>query len=125
MANYLNLDTESQATLNGDDSDTTLRINNSSTGRALDLTGAAAAALRTGSSGAANATVGSSLEFVGTSIASGAIFAVLNKSSFVSTTTINVTLADQVGGAIRVVKPDGTFGWIPVYTDAQVTAVAV
>lgn len=125
MANLINFDTESGANYIGDDSEPSITIQNSSTGRALDLKGAAAAALRAKSTGAANSTVTSAIEFVGTSVASGSLIALLNKSAFVSTATIDIELADQVAGAIRVVMPNGTFGWIPVLNDAQVTAVAL
>lgn len=127
MANTLNLDADTGANMIGDDSQPTLAISNSSTGRALDLQGTAAAALRLSvKTGAANATVKAPLEITGTSIASGALFAVLNNSAFVSTTTIMAITAVAANcGVIRVLKPNGTFGWIPVYPDAAVTAVAV
>lgn len=127
MANVVNLDAETGANFIGDDSDTALRISNSSTGRALDATGAAAAAVRVAvTTGAANATAKAPLEIVGTSIASGAVIGLINLSSFVSTTTIKATVAVAANcGALRVVKPDGTFGWIPVYPDAAVTGVAL
>lgn len=127
MSNIVNLDAETGANFIGDDSSTALTISNSSTGRALDTTGAAAAGVRLAvTTGAANATAKAPLEIVGTSIASGAVIGLINLSSFVSTTTIKATTAVAANcGAIRVVKPDGTFGWIPVYPDAAVTGVAV
>lgn len=127
MSNLLNLDAETGANMIGDDSQPTLSVSNSSTGRALDATGKSAAGLRVSvTSGAANATVIVPLELVGTSIASGAVMGFINKSAFVSTTTIKaITAVAANTGAIRVVKPDGTFGWIPVYPDAAVTGVAL
>lgn len=127
MTNVVNLDAETGANFIGDDSTTSLTIENSSTGRALDATGAAAAGVRLAvTTGAANATAKSPLEVVGSSIASGAVMGLINLSSFVSTTTIKATTAVAANcGVIRVVKPDGTFGWIPVYPDAAVTAIAV
>lgn len=126
MANVLNYDAETGANVIGDDSSPTLEIKNSSTGRALDLEGAAAAGLRVSTTGAANATARSPLELVGTSVASGAVLSLLNVSSFVSTSTIKAITAVAANcGVIRVVKPDGTFGWIPVYPDAAVTGIAV
>lgn len=125
MANIVNLDAESGGGMIGDDSSPTLAISNSSTGRALDAVSTSAAAVRTTAVGAANATARSSLELAGTSVASGAVIALLNLSSFVSTETIDITLVDMTAGALRVVLPNGTFGWIPVLNDDQVTAVAV
>lgn len=143
MANLINIDAEAGANMIGDDSQPTLELSNSGGGLGLDVKGLSVASTAsidvakiptltstsltadvTRSVSAAAATI-TAFRFTGSSIASGAIFALLNNSAFVSTTTIDVTVADQVGGAIRVVKPNGTFGWIPVYTDEQVTAVAV
>ena len=127
MANLLNFDAESGANAIGDDSTPTLTLENSSTGRALDVKGTSAAGIRASvSASAANATVIVPVDIVGTSIASGALFALINKSSFVSTSTIMANTAVAANcGAIRIVKPDGTFGWIPVYPDAAVTAIVV
>jgi hypothetical protein len=61
----------------------------------------------------------------GASVASGAVMA-LTGNAFVSCSTINFTTAAVAGlGAIRVVRTDGTFGWIPLMPDAAVTAAAV
>lgn len=129
MANILNIDAETGTNIIGDDSQPALTIENNSTGRALDLKGAAASALRVSvSTGAANATAKSPLELVGTSIASGAVLSLvgLRAWAFCSTSTIKAITAVAANcGVIRVCKPDGTFGWIPVYPDAAVTGIAV
>ena len=127
MANIVNLDSETGANMIGDDSQPTLTIGNSSTGRGLDLSAVGAAALRINKViGAANATGTAGIELVGASAASGAVLALLNKSSYVSTTTIKFNTAVAANtGAIRIVLPDGTFGYIPVMDPGDVTGVAV
>ena len=66
------------------------------------------------------------LNVVGASRPSGAILA-LKGDAFVS--AVSLIFAAGAGwagmGAIRIVKTDGTFGWVPVLPDAQVTAAAV
>ncbi len=132
MSKLMNIDSESDAGIVGDNTSPTLTLENISTGPGLKadgLVGVSGASIdrltiSNKFSQVAAATV-VALNITGNSIASGAVIALLNKSSFVSTTTIDVTLADQSSGVIRVVLPNGTFGNIPVYTDAQVTAVAV
>lgn len=141
MANIINLDAESGANMIGDDSGPTLAFANSSTGPGLQVgTGGlvvtSTATLATANIAAGKITVGSTplaanatipyFKLTGASAASGAVLALLNRTSFCSTTTIMANTAVAANcGAIRVVKPDGTFGWIPVYPDAAVTAVAV
>lgn len=127
MANIRNLDAETGANFIGDDTVTSLTIENSSTGRALDLKAAGAAALRINTKiGAANATTTAGIELVGASVASGAVLALINRTAYASVTTIKFITGGVAGtAAIRVVAPDGTFGWIPVLPDAAVTAVAV
>lgn len=132
MAKLINIDAESGANIIGVNTDPTLTLSNTSSGpgaKADGLVGVSGASIdrltiTNAFAGAAKATI-VALNLTGNSIASGAILALLNNSAFVSTSTIDVTVADQVGGAIRVVKPDGNFGWIPVYNDDQVTAIAV
>lgn len=144
MANIVNIDAEVGANMIGDDSQPTLAISNSGGGLGLDVKGLSVASTAsidvakiatltstsltadtTRAVTAANATV-ASFRLTGSSIASGAVFGLINNSAFVSTTTIKATTAVAANcGAIRVVKPDGTFGWVPVYPDAAVTGVAV
>jgi hypothetical protein len=132
MSKFLNIDSEKDAGIVGADATPTLTLHNISTGpgakvdKLVGVSGASIDRLTISNkfAGVAAATV-VALNLTGNSIASGAILSFINNSAFVSTTTIDVTLADQTSGAIRIVKPDGTFGWIPVYTDAQVTAVVV
>ena len=132
MSKLLNIDSESGASIVGANTDPALTLHNTSSGpgaKADGLVGVSGASIdrltiSNKFAGVAAATI-VALNITGNSIASGAVMAFLNKSSYVSTTTIDVTVADQSSGVIRVVKPDGNFGWIPVYTDAQVTAVAV
>ncbi len=116
MANIVNIYAETDASVVGDDSQPALTLTNTSTGNALKLTRAAAAG---------NATV-ALLELAPASTASVAVFALKN-SSFVS--AVSLIFAAGSGwagmGAIRVVRTDGTFGWIPVLPDAQVTAAAI
>lgn len=73
---------------------------------------------------AANATVGTQLAFSAPSRASGAF--IKFNAGLVSAVSILATTGGVAGTyAIRVVKPDGTFGWIPVYPDGAVTAAAI
>lgn len=127
MANIRNFDAETGANFIGDDSQPSITIENSSTGRALDLKAAGAAALRINTViSAANATGTAGIELVGASVASGAVLALINRTSYASCTTILFnTTASGTCGAIRVVKPNGQFGWIPVLPDAAVTGVAI
>lgn len=128
MGNILNLDAETGANIIGDDAQPTLEISNSSTGVALNLKATGAAALKINTSIlAANATIlNGGLELVGASVASGAMIKLINRTSYISVSTIMFTTAVAANvGAIRVVRPDGTFGWIPVMPDAAVTAIAV
>lgn len=132
MANLLNYDAESGAGAIGDDSTPTLSLSNTSTGPGLEVDGLVVSSNATitnmtlsGGTAAANATV-TGLKLVGNSIASGASFSLINDSSFVSVSTITFTTAVAGNvGAVRIVKPDGTFGWIPVMPDGAVTAIAV
>lgn len=113
MANKINIDAETGANMIGDDSSPTLSFENT-VGPALEVKGATSA----------NATL-SGLRLT-QSIASGAVINLAGKS-FVS--AVSIIFAAGSGwagmGAIRVVRTDGTFGWIPVLPAAQVTAAAV
>lgn len=134
MANLLNFDSETSANMIGDDSTPTLEFSNTSTGPGLQTdrfvakSGATIvnAQISTAAGAAtANSTI-AGFELTGNSVASGAVLKLANKSAFVSTATIKVIAAAAADtGAIRVLKPDGTFGYIPVYPDSAVTAVAV
>lgn len=132
MSNLVDLWSESQASLIGDDAQPALTITNSSTGAGLQTnrlvatSAATVAQLNTdGTILAANATI-AKVNLAGASRASGAVFA-LKADAFVSAVSlIFAASANWAGmGAIRVVKTDGTFGWIPVLPDGQVTAAAV
>lgn len=74
---------------------------------------------------AGNATL-ALLELAPASTASVAVFALKN-TSFVSAVSIVFAASGNWAGmgAIRVVRTDGTFGWIPVLPDGVVTAAAV
>ena len=132
MANIRNIDAETGANYIGDDAKPTLTFANSSTGPGLQTdrfvaTGGATIAQVNLNVGipAANATI-VGLNFSTPSRASGAVMA-LKGQSFVS--AVSIIFAAGAGwagaGGIRVVKSDGTFGWIPVLPAAQFTAAAV
>ena len=131
MPNLVNLWAEAGANLVGNDAEPTLSLRNTSTGPGLLSEGLAVSstasidAVRVGGPIlAANATI-TNFHLFGASRASGAIFA-LKGDAFVSVTSILATTGGVAGtGAIRVVLTDGTFGWIPVYPSAAVTAAAV
>lgn len=115
MSNLVDLWSETQASLIGDDAQPALTLRNVSTGAALSLVQAAKAG---------NATVGIGLTLGGQSVASGAIFAFLG-DSLVSAATVQATTGGVAGTyLIRIVTPNGQFGWIPVYPSAAVTAAA-
>ena len=132
MANLINLNAETGANYIGDDAEPSLTITNSSTGPGLKVddlvatAGATVAVQLNVAAGivAANATV-SGLNVWGASAASGAVFA-LKGDSMVSVTTIKFITGGVAGtNAIRIVKSDGTFGWIPVLPDAAITSTPV
>ena len=137
MPNLVNIHGEVNADIIGDDAQPTLRLSNTSTGPGLHSYGLAvtssasidvaqiASVRLLGSIPAANATV-TNFHLSGTSRPSGALIA-LKADAFVSAVSlIFVAGAAWEGmGAIRVVRTDGTFGWIPVLPDAKVTAAAV
>jgi hypothetical protein len=115
MGNLVDLWSESQASLVGDDAQPTLTLRNTSTGAALSLVQAAKAG---------NATVGVGLTVTGQSLASGAVFA-FTGDALVSLATAIVTTGGVAGTyGLRVVTPKGTFGWVVVYPDAAITAAA-
>jgi len=113
MAQVRNIDAESGANMIGDDVSPTLSFSNT-TGPALEVVG----------STAANATL-SGLKLT-QSVASGAVLQLGGKSFVSAVSLIFAAGSGWAGmGAIRVVRTDGTFGWIPVLPAAQVTAAAV
>lgn len=111
MVNLLNLDAETGANAIGDDATPTASYSNTGGGPAFEVVG----------STSANASI-SGLKLSNGSVASGAVM-MLGSDSFVSVTTIKATTGGVAGtGVMRVVLTDGTFGWIPIYPDAAVTA---
>lgn len=132
-SNLINLNAETGANYIGDDAQPSLTFTNASTGPGLQVdrfvttSGASISAL-TLNPGilAGNATVGVALAVPTPSVASGAILK-LGGQAFVSAVSIVFAAsANWAGmGAIRVVRSDGTFGWIPVLPSAVVTAAAV
>lgn len=133
MANILNIDAETGANIIGDDAEPTLSISNTSTGPALQLDRVVITSGATVSVNkltvntpilAANATI-TGVQVRGASVASGAVFA-FTSGALVSLTSILATTGGVAGTyGLRIVKPDGTFGWIPVYPDGAVTAAAI
>lgn len=132
MANIINLDAEVGANFIGDDTGPSATFSNSSTGSGLEVrklatvSGASIDSLNVGGPILAAAATISNFNIVGASRASGAVLA-LKSDAFVS--AVSLIFAAGAGwagmGAIRVVRTDGTFGWIPVLPDSQVTAAAV
>ena len=110
MANLVNLMAESGADMIGDDATPTLSFSNT-VGPALSVA----------AKNVANASI-SGLRLTNASMPSGAVI-MLGAGAFVSAVSILFTTGGVAGtGAIRVVKSDGTFGWVPVLPDAAVTA---
>lgn len=113
MAQIRNLDAEDGANMIGDDTSPTLTLQNT-VGPALEIK----------SSISANATLtGLRLN------ASTPSVAAISLTARAYTSAVSLIFAAGTGwagmGAIRITRPDGTFGWIPVLPDAQVTAAAV
>ena len=111
MANLVNLYAESGASLVGDDTEATLTLTNTGAGAVLNLT-------RTN---AGNYSI-AALSLPGSSVASGAVIQ-LSSTAFTSAVSLIFAAgANWAGmGAIRVRRPDNSFGWIPVLPDGQVT----
>lgn len=134
MANIINLNAESGANYIGDDANAAITITNSSTGAGLETDKLVATSSATvigpttlKQSGilAANATV-VTLNVGSPSRASGAVMNFLGGAYVSAVSLVFAAGAGWAGmGAIRVVRSDGTFGWIPVLPNAQVTAAAV
>lgn len=131
----LNLDSDTGKNIIGNESTPLLEIANSGTGPSLKIDRLLVTSTATITAGsfsvatpilAGNATVGM-LTIRGASVASGAAIAFTGAQAYVS--AVSLIFAAGTGwagmGAIRIVRPDGTFGWIPVLPSAQVTAAAV
>src|SRR3990167_1913284 len=129
MPNLVNIWAEAGADIIGDDAQPTLTFRNTSTGSAIlaerlaVVSTASIDAVRIGGPILAAAATITNLHLAGASRASGAIFA-LKGDAF--TSAVSLIFAAGTGwagmGAIRVVRTDGTFGWVPVLPDGQVTA---
>ena len=115
MGNLVNLNAEAGANMVGDDAVATLTMKNVGGGTAL----------RVESSATANASI-TGLELSTSSVPSAAAIC-LTDTAFVSAVSlVFAASANWAGmGAIRVVKSDGTKGWIPILPDGSVTAAAV
>lgn len=132
MSNVINLNAETGANYIGDDASPSVSFENSSTGSSLKVQGMVATSRSTinsitlaGGVLAAAATI-AGLVFATPSAASGAIISLQGQSFVSAVSLIFAASANWAGmGAIRVVRSDGTFGWIPVLPSAQVTAAAV
>ena len=116
MANLINLEAESGAGYVGDDTSPALTFKNTTAGPALALE----------STPAANTTIGVALRLSANSGASAPLISLVNGAFVSAVSLIFAASANWAGmGAIRVVRSDGTFGWIPVLPDGQVTAGVV
>ena len=116
MANLVNLEAESGASLVGDDTAPALTLKN---------TLATGPALRVEKLGAANASI-AALELSAASTASVPVIGLVNGAFVSAVSLIFAASGNWAGmGAIRVARNDGTFGWIPVLPDGQVTAAVV
>lgn len=114
MSNLINLASESGADLVGDDTSPTLTLGNIGGGPSLEIKGASSAS--------------ATLTGLKLNVSTASVAAIsLTGRAFVSAISlIFAASANWAGmGAIRVVRSDGTFGWIPVLPDGQVTAAAV
>lgn len=116
MGNLVDLYSETNPSLLSDDATPGLTLTNTSTGNALRLSRTAAAG---------NSTV-ALLELAPASTASVAAIGLKNTSFVSAVSIVFAASANWAGlGAIRVIRTDGTFGWIPVLPDGVVTAAAV
>jgi len=133
MPKLINLNAETGANIIDDDAEPTLTITNSGSGAGfqtnkLVASSSATIAVLNVSPGilAANATQGIGIQIPTPSVASGAVLKLSGQAYVSAVSLIFAAGAGWAGmGAIRVVRPDGTFGWLPVLPDAQVTAAAV
>lgn len=128
----MNIDSATNADIQYDGADPILKLNNT-VGPALEANSmivTSAATIAMGSLDvntpilAANATI-TGTDIRGASVASGAVMSFSGDAAY-SLATIKATTGGVAGTyGVRVVLPDGTFGWLPVYPDAAVTADAV
>lgn len=138
MGKLLNIDAETNANIIDDGTEPTLTITNTS-GAALEVNSFVATSSATIAGAnlgtiskldidtpilAANATV-TGIDLRGASVASGAVLSLTGDAAY-SLSTIKATTGGAAGTyGVRVALPDGTFGWLPIYPDAAVTAAAV
>lgn len=116
MAETMNLQADSGRNIIGDDAQPSLTLENSSTGNPLHLRMTAAA----------NASLAGLIRADVNSVASAAVLRLDNQAYVSAVSLIFAAGANWAGmGAIRVVRSDGSFGWVPVLPDAKVTAAAV
>lgn len=116
MANLVNLYGESGAALVGDDTGAALTLKNTTAGPALRLE----------STPVGNSTIGVPLVLSANSGASVALVALANTGFVSAVSIVFAASANWAGlGAVRIVRTDGTFGWIPVLPDGVVTAAVV
>lgn len=115
MANIVNLFAEVEPSMLSDDSSPALTLTNTGAGAGIRIT----------TTPAANATIGVPIRVGVGSVASGAVLA-LTETAFVSAVSIVFAAsANWAGlGVMRIVRTDGSFGWVPVLPDAVVTAAA-
>lgn len=114
--NIVNLNGEAGASLVGDDTAPALTLKNTTAGPALKLE----------STPVANTSIGVALQLSANSGASAALIGLVNTGFVSAVSLIFAASANWAGmGAIRVARTDGTFGWIPVLPDGQVTAAVV
>ena len=112
--NIVNLNAESGANFIADDSSAGVVFSNTGTGSAMRLD----------KTPSANHSV-AVLELGIGSVASAAAIGLVGGAYTSAVSLIFAAGANWAGmGAIRVARTDGTFGWIPVLPDGQVTAAA-
>lgn len=112
MSNIVNLHAEEGASIVGDDAAPALTLKNEDGGQALKIEASATA----------NASI-TGLELSASSVPSGAAISLTN-TAFVSVVSIIFAASGNWAGTggIRVVRTDGTKGWIPILPDAVITA---
>lgn len=128
----MNIDAATGADIQYDGTDPAFKINNTS-GAGLEVNSLVVSSSATIAMSsldintpilAANATI-TGVDIRGASVASGAVMAFSGDAAY-SLSTIKATTGGAAGTyGVRVVLPDGSLGWLPVYPDAAVTAAAV
>lgn len=100
----------------GDDTGPALTLKNTTAGPALALE----------STPAANTTIGVPLRLSANSGASVPMISLVNNAFVSAVSIVFAASANWAGiGVMRVVRTDGTFGWIPILPDGVVTAAVV